>query len=112
MKVFIFSFIALLLISCGSDDDCQKTYPSCLQTEINRIQGSLPQSPRGTIDLYLYQEENVYVVNTNFPDEESKVYSKSCQLICSFGGIGGNQNDSCVDWEMANYIETVWIDNR
>ncbi len=111
MKTLIFSFFAVFLMSCSSDDDSKNSYPICLQSAVDRILDVPAQSPPANIKLYLYQTKEVYVVNTYFPDDYSYVYS-DCEMICTIGGIGGNQNDTCVDWESASYIETVWTDNR
>lgn len=79
MKAILILIIPILLISCSTDDDFKQQYPSCLQFEIDRILNSSPQSPRATVELYTYQNENVYVVNTNFPDDQSNVYNSQCQ---------------------------------
>lgn len=113
MRTLIFFLTTILLVSCNSDDDNSiKAFPNCLKPEIDTILDSPPQSPRATVELYLYQTGDVYVVNTNFPDNISSVYNSSCKLICTIGGIVGNQNNTCVDWDNASYIETIWTDIR
>lgn len=112
MKAILVLIIPVLLFSCSKDDEVKQSYPNCLQLEIDRILDSSPQSPRATIELYTYQDENVYVVNTNFPDVQANVYNSQCQLICTIGGIDGNENDTCVDWENAEFIEKLWTDYR
>lgn len=113
MRTLIFFLTTIVLVSCKSDDDNTITaFPNCLKPEIDSILDSPPRSPRATVELYLYQNENVYVVNKGFQDDYSYVYSASCQLICTIGGIGGNQSNTCVDWDKASYLETLWTDNR
>jgi hypothetical protein len=112
MKAIIVLIIPFLLFSCSNDVEVKQSYPKCLQLEVDRILESSPQSPRATIELYTYQNENVYVVNTNFADYQTNVYNSQCQLICTIGGIDGNENDTCVDWENAEFIETLWTDER
>lgn len=113
MRILISFLAVILLVGCNCDDDNTVTaFPNCLKPEIDTILDAPPQSPRATVELYRYQNENVYVINTNFPDDHSYVYDTSCQLICTMGGIGGNQNDTCVDWDSASYIETLWTDIR
>lgn len=112
MKAILVLIIPFLLFSCSSDDEVKQSYPNCLQFEVDRILGSSPQSPRANVELYIYQNENVFVVNTNFPDDQSNVYNSQCELICTIGGIDGNENDTCIDWANAEYIEPVWTDNR
>ena len=112
MKAILVLIIPFLLLSCSKDDEIKQGYPNCIQLEIDRILDSSPQSPRATIELYTYQNENVYVVNRNFPDDQSNVYNSQCQLICTIGGIDGNENDTCVDWKKAKFIKTLWTDDR
>lgn len=110
-KLTLIICIILSISSCEKNDD-EIQYPTCLQSEVERILETTPQSPRATIKLYLYQGNNVYIVNTNFPDDQSNIYNSNCEIICSVGGIDGNQNDTCVNWENAELVETVWTDNR
>lgn len=113
MKTILILIIPFLLFfSCSKNDEPEKNYPDCLQVEIDRILDSNPQSPRATIELYTYQSESVYMVHTNFPDDYSNLYNSKCELICSFGGIDGNGESSCADWESAKHIKTVWTDSR
>lgn len=112
MKTILILTIPLLLFSCNKNDDVLENYPPCLQIDIDRILDSRPQSPRATIDLYTYQGERVYLVQTNFPDGYSSLYNSKCESICSFGGIDGNGDGTCLDWENAKYMETVWTDTR
>jgi hypothetical protein len=112
MKAILDLIIPFLLFSCSNDDEVKQSYPNCLQLEIDRILDSSPQTPIETVELYTYQNENVYVVNTNFPDDQSNIYNSQYQLICTIGGIDGNENDTCIEWENAEYIETLWTDNR
>ena len=110
-KLTLIIGIIIFISSCEKNDDEIK-YPSCLQSEVERILESTPQTPRATINLYLYQENNVYIINTSFPDDQSNIYNSNCEIICSVGGIDGNQNDTCMNWENAELIETVWVDPR
>lgn len=113
MRILTFFLTTILLFGCKSDDDNTiSAFPNCLKPEIDIILRTPPQSPRASIELYMYQTENVYVVNTNFPDDYTYIYNASCELICTVGGIAGNQNNTCVDWDKASYIETLWTDNR
>ena len=110
-KLILIIGIILFISSCENNDD-ETQYPTCLQSEVERILESTPQSPRATIKLYLYQGNNVYIVITNFPVDQSNIYNSNCEIICSVGGIDGNQNDTCVNWESAELVETVWTDNK
>ena len=98
--------IILFMSSCENNDD-EIQYPNCLQSEVERILESTPQSSRTTIKFYLYQGNNVNIVNTNFPDDQSNVYNSRCELLCTLGGIDGSENDTCIEWENAGFIENV-----
>lgn len=114
MKLFFLSLIALFFIGCGGSDEDNpiESYPPCLQSEIDLILESPAQSPRANVKLYHYKTENVYVVNTNFPDAISYVYNYDCEVVCSMGGATGNQSDTCLDWRDAIFIDTIWVDRR
>lgn len=111
-KVIFFLAISLILISCD-DDESIASYPECLEFRIQQVLDSPPQIPRATIEKYTYKGETVYLFNSFIPDAPQVVYDDSCNIICEFGGLTGNLNDSCPDyWETAIYLETVWKDNR
>lgn len=70
------------------------------------------QSPKANIEKYLYNNQEVYLVNgQNFPDGQSHVISLDCEDICVLGGLDGSDND-CPNWEDAEFIETIWTDPR
>lgn len=113
IKAVLILIVPFLLLSCSKDDDnTQHNYPDCLQSEVDRILDVEPQPNRASIELYTYQDQDVYVVHSNFPDDQASVYNAKCEVICSVGGFAGNENDTCEDWESAEHIETVWTDNR
>lgn len=103
------------LIGCSNDDNkTQKMaiQPRCLQTIIDNASQFEPTSPRGNIEKYLYQGNEVFLVNVmNFTDGQSEVIDTECVAVCSLGGIDGDLND-CEDFENAEFIETVWEDPR
>lgn len=114
MKLFFLSLMTVFIIGCGGTDEegPLDSYPPCLQPEIDRILEAIPQSPRANIKLYHYRNVNVYVLNTNFPDDISNVYNYECEIICSLGGINGNPSNTCSDWRDAIFTDTIWVDNR
>lgn len=114
---FLVISVILLLVGCSSGDDNSNrslnqnaTYPECLQAQIDVILGAPQRDPRGKIEKYNYHQQAVYVVKNNFDDFPTVVYDQKCEVICSIGGYNGQ--DSCEDFENAQRIETVWIDER
>ncbi|MDY0088954.1 MAG: hypothetical protein RBR78_01160 [Flavobacteriaceae bacterium] len=112
-KIFLFTILlsfAFVANSCSDDDNEKSLYPNCLNTIIEDIMEGEVQSPKPTIDKYIYQEQMVYVINKNYPDYPTLIVDENCETICTMGGFGG-QND-CIDWEFAQFIENVWTDPR
>tara|TARA_B110000908_G_C10178198_1_gene414296 strand:+ start:732 stop:1079 length:348 start_codon:yes stop_codon:yes gene_type:complete len=113
-KVILYFGLILFFIGCDKNDDSEtKNYHECIQTYIDyELENSQPQTPRANIEKYLYNSQEVYVLNLqNFPDGQSSVITIRCEAICSLGGIDGNAND-CLDWESAEFIKNIWTDNR
>ena len=103
--------ILVFMVSCKNDDDTVN-YPECIQPIINVIVERGVQSPKASIEKYLYKGEEVFLVNgQNFPDGQSHLITLGCDDICVLGGIDGSDND-CPDWQDAEFIEAVWIDPR
>jgi hypothetical protein len=116
MKKFILILsVFLLLISCDDNDDKVVAVEDlgCLQSLVTDfIENSDSQTPKANIEKYSYKGDEVFVVNfQNFPDGQSTIMSLNCETICMIGGIDGDEND-CLDWDDAQFIETIWVDNR
>lgn len=115
--ILLMSLLLLLLISCNNSEseteDEKLLYPECISTQIDVIlKNYSPRTPRSNIEKYKYNGQDVYVVAINqIPDELFPVYNEKCELICSFGGINAN-NKTCINWDEAVFIETVWTDPR
>ncbi|MEN8857941.1 MAG: hypothetical protein ABF260_07740 [Flavobacteriaceae bacterium] len=110
-KLFLIIGTILFISSCEKNDD-EMNYPTCLQTRIdNFIENYGVQNSPSNIKKYEYLSQTVYIFSgNNISDEQFSVIDKNCNTICSFGSIAGNNN--CDNWESAEFIETVWIDNR
>jgi hypothetical protein len=117
MKTLIYLIsVVVLLIGCSkSDNEIKKiSYPECISSQISGIlKNYQPRTPRSNIKKYLYKGQNVYVIQINeIADEQNPVYNEKCELICSQGGIDGNNNKTCINWDSAVFVETVWTDPR
>ncbi|WP_396171023.1 DUF6970 domain-containing protein [Flavobacterium sp.] len=114
-KLTLLISVFLLQLGCSrnNEDEIKNvSYPECLSTQIQLILQNPIQNPKSTIKKYIYNGNIVYIVGFNFPDSQSPVYNDKCELICAEGGIGGNSTSTCVNWESATYLETVWTDPR
>lgn len=116
-NILISIFIAFLL-GCSNDStfnsEIEAIEPECLQPLILNALQFQSTNPRASIDKYIYQGEDVFVLNfMNFPDGESAVVGTECEPICSLGGLDGNPTQECSDFsETAQFLETVWTDPR
>jgi hypothetical protein len=113
--IYLISML-LLLIGCSkSDNETKKTsYPECISSQIEGILKTPVQIPRANVKKYTYLGKTVYAVNYVMPDDKStSIYDEDCKLICGMGAnIEGTPFDTCVEWNKAIYIETVWTDPR
>lgn len=112
--IYVASFL-LVLIGCNNPEE-EANYPDCIKTQIDNFESvaNYPVStPRAHIDKYSYKGQIVYLINDQigWADGAATVVNEKCESICLLGGIDGNQND-CVDWDKATFIETVWKDPR
>lgn len=113
ISTLIFPF---LFIGC-SDNDSENKYPECIQNQIETFLKNYPTSPnsgtKASVKKYLYKGETVYLTDftPGFPDGATGVTNEKCEAICQLGGIDGSASD-CIDWDKAEFLETVWIDAR
>ena len=103
----------LFMNSCNDDDN--EPLPDCLGTIVSVILEQNVQNPRANIELYNYNNNEVYVVNAqNFPDGQSYVITLDCEDICVLGGFDGTDND-CPNWydnDNVYRIKVIWTDPR
>lgn len=112
MKYISILLTSFLLLNCNRSDDDNKDYPSCIKSEIQTILQSPAQNPRATIKKFNYKNKLVYLISPNYPDARNKVLDDQCNVVCSEGGISGQTNNPCIDWNTAVYVETAWTDPR
>jgi hypothetical protein len=114
-KITYLISVLLLFIGCSksnNEEHIEVSYPECLNTTIKEILQYPVQNPKSTIKKYTYQKQTVYIVNFNFTDGQNLIYNDKCELICTIGGIGGSSQNTCINWNDAAFIETVWTDSR
>ena len=116
-KLIYLTSLFLVLIGCNNPEE-ETNYPECIQTQIKNFESATNypvSNPRAHIDQYKYKGQFVYLfidpISSNDPDSATSVVNENCETICLLGGIDGNQND-CIDWDKATFIETVWTDPR
>ena len=114
MKKIILLLVSgfFLFLSCNTSETVpeQIAYPECLKAKIQMITNNPPANPRATIKKFTYQNETVYKVETYYPDGKSEIYNQKCELVCTDGGINGST--TCINWNSASFLETVWTDPR
>ena len=113
-KVILILGFLLILFNCDRKDE-DNNYPECLNTKISIVMNRPAQTPRVSLKKYNYNNKIVYAFfDLKEPDGANvEVYDENCNLICSQGNmIDGTSFDTCVDWNNATYISTVWTDPR
>lgn len=116
MKNLISITCFLLVISACSktSDEENPVYSDCIKNKIDDFLKLPVNSPKTYIKKYIYNGQTVYLVNTNNPDgAATTVYNEKCEIVCATGGtIAGESFDTCINWDKAIFVETVWVDNR
>lgn len=116
-KIICLSVFAILIfMNCSKSETSKKevVYPDCLSSKIQLILGSAIQTPKANIQKYNNNGIVVYAVNYIKNDGTNlEVYNDKCEIICSTGStIDGTPFNSCIDWNKATLLETVWSDPR
>ncbi|MBF4470633.1 DUF6970 domain-containing protein [Flavobacterium sp. HJJ] len=121
-KLIILFFIATLLTKCSNDsknleNSNQCKYPECFTPSINVILKRPVENPRASIKKYLYNGQNVYIVDDQFASMGNDiplglVRNENCETVCDFGGGIAGTKSTCLNWDKAVFIETVWTDPR
>ena len=79
---------------------------------VEQIEREAPLEPRAYIHKYLYQSTYVYVLfyggssGSNIPPHG---INSKCETVCNFGGVTGS---TCEDFDKAEFIESIWQDER
>ena len=114
--IIILALLSFLWFSCNDNDEAS-TLPKCFQTIIDDVLKKAPITPRSSIDLYSYNNQEVFLLKnlTNGADLPSFLRNSRCGLICLIGGIGGELSSSakCSDFYMSSsLIKNIWVDER
>ena len=110
-----------LLIASGCDNsDMQaneierlsRIYPKCVVDKINLIYES-DSHGKTTVSEYSYNGEIVYLFDTDISTGVGffTVINENCESICG-GSSGVLYYNTCIDFDKATFIKTVWIDKR
>lgn len=125
MKKLIFAISILFsLIACSGDNNdsvnkeierLSKIYPKCV---VDKIKTTYQAEFHGTttVKKYSYNGEVVYEFNYDMTvvggeGGSFSVINENCKNICGGGG-GIVYTNTCIDWDKATLIETVWTDPR
>ena len=116
-KAMYFLSVLFLISGCSksnNDELIKVFYPECIGAQIEGILKTSVQIPRANIKKYTQLGKTVYAVNYIIADGASTtIYDENCNIICAMGAnIQGTPFDTCVEWNKAIYIETVWTDPR
>lgn len=116
MKKNLYPLCLLFVIgACSkSNDEEIPTYSDCIKNKIELYLKNPVNNPKTYIKKYIYNKQTVYLINTNYPDGASTtVYNENCEIVCASGAtINGVGFDTCIDWDKATFVETVWTDPR
>lgn len=115
MKNLILTFCVsiILLTSCDKNDDSNnEKFPECLQITIdNYIAQFTPQAVRANLKKYNYHGNIVYAFDMgSIVESTTTIYDTNCNIVCGIGGIAGI--NTCDDWDSAEFIITLWTDDR
>jgi hypothetical protein len=124
MKKLVSLFILFFtIVSCSDNNDSadkeierlSKVYPKCVVDKIKAIyKGEFIGTT--TVKKYSYNNEIVYEFDSKLGSENSEgssfsILNDNCETICG-GDSGIVYHNTCVDWDKATLIETVWKDPR
>jgi len=90
-------FVSVFLFSCGDDD---LDIPQCIDEE---LQAFIPEGCPGTSDLTLwrFQGQDVYcfAYGDCISDTYAEIFNQNCVLLCTLGGISGNNICEGAEWD-------------
>lgn len=101
-------FLGLTFVSCGDDDTVD--LPACIDTELDTFK---VEACAGTADLTLWrfrgQDVYCFAYGTCISDTYADIFDADCNLICTLGGISGNNDCDGTAWDQnATYISLLY----
>jgi hypothetical protein len=117
-KIVLIIYVISIFTACSNtavESPTKPNYPTCLQTTIDAILKNdieYPKDSKPNIKKYSYKDQFVYLIDIcpNCPDNQAAVINEKCESICRIGGIDGK--NTCLNWDKAVFVETVWTDPR
>lgn len=111
-----------MFCSCDNDEseiskieNLRKKYPECV---VDKIKKTYNEGFEGTtiVAKYSYNNEIVYRFDSIIGGSSSNaggsvVLNNNCEIICGVSS-GVVYTNTCVDWDKATFIETVWKNPR
>jgi hypothetical protein len=111
--ISILTFAIAFLIACedGASNDIDA--PPCILDIIEVIKDESVRNPPAQVWKWEVGDEDYYYITSDCCDHFNYLYSNSCEIICApDGGITGNGDGNCPDFEGEVEKELVWEDKR
>lgn len=116
MKTLILSFFVIFLTTCKKrvNKESKTENPTENISWIKEYIEETKKSPfptKAMIVQYTYNNEIVYLVDGCYqcPDAMSTVYNTKKEVLCTFGGMVAETNNTCPDFEeKATNKKTIW----
>jgi len=108
LTILLFVIGGLTIVSCG--DDNNPDLPECIDAE---LQTFITEACEDTADLTLWrfrgQDVYCFAYGTCISDTYADIFDADCNLICTLGGISGNNNCDGTIWDQnATYIRLLY----
>ncbi|MBT8231386.1 MAG: hypothetical protein HKO66_01255 [Saprospiraceae bacterium] len=108
MKYLIIALSFLYFTSCSTEDPL--TITQCIDDEISVF---FPQACEGSGDLtkWIFNGQDVFCFNqgTCIADGIALIYDGECNLICTLGGVDGNEICDGLNWsDNAEFVGVVF----
>ena len=111
-KIILLFFVVLQTQTCKKEN--LKDVPICILDKVRELKTADVSNPPSSVWQYEYNGQTVYYIPAKCCDFPSRLYDKSCNLICSpDGGITGRGDGKCKDFfEKRTNEKLIWKDER
>lgn len=104
----------IVIISCNKKSSITTEIPACIEAKIEEFKQQPVQNP--PVEIWKWETkggENYYYITSPCCDQYNYIHDENCNEICApDGGITGDGDGNCPDFE-ENVVQTlVWKDNR